>query len=140
MKAILACLMLFTTNSVSQELPELPKLRIDQEKHITTKTGQIQVGAVLGLKVGDIVKLYLIDGTELSGKVFQRDEVQGKSIAVYGTVDAEPDAGFGLIMNNEGGFEGALLFKRSARTYLVSYIVESKSFYFLRAVKIDKNS
>lgn len=123
------------TGTVNGDLPFKQEFRIDQEKFVSDKTGALQPTTIINLRVGDIVKFYFQDGTEFSGKIFQREEEMNEYVKVYGHINDGENSGFGFVITKQGGFFGAVVLKKIDINYAVDYNKESKSYYFVKILK-----
>ena len=135
MKRILLSLFLIPTLAFGQALP---KITLDQEKFLTDRKGALQIKNILDLNVGDSVSIFTQDGLQAKGKVFQREEEQGKSIKIYGQLNEDEKSGFGFIFSKEEGLSGALVVKKTDTNYILLHNNVDNSFYFIKIIKVSK--
>jgi hypothetical protein len=125
--------MLPTSLKEEKRNPPLSELRIDQEVYCTDKFGLANPFAIINLKVGQNIKIYLPNGESFSGTVtftefFQAEEV----VKIIGNFNSHNNAGFGFLFSKkENAFKGSLLFKDSNRIYDLEYSQAAKGFIFL---------
>ena len=96
-------------------------LRLDQESYLTDTKGVLNPGAIISLKVGTNIIIYLTDGTVLKGLVKESQMLDSKIFKVYGDIINKPNTGFGFVLTENGTFAGAVVFRDSNATYTVQY-------------------
>ena len=129
---------LFLPCSLKNEEPQPPvtDLRIDQEKFCTDKNGIANPIAIINLRVGENIKIYLIDGTCLCGVVNSVEMIDGKIFKVFGDIKNQKNTGFGFILAKEGQFAGAILMRDEDKVYTLEYNETAKGYaFFLSSLK-----
>jgi hypothetical protein len=118
-------------------VPDINKLKLNQEIHLTDNLGIVNIKLVSLLQVGDCVKMYRPDGTLYTGKVTETIEEEG-ILKIYGTIDNIPDCQFGFAFAKGGIFAGAIVEKKNDKVYALELNEVAKGFIFVFTTKYDK--
>ena len=97
------------------------ELKLNNEVFLTDTTGVFNVKAVVDLNVGDNIKIYLVDGKIIKGLVKSVEAVNLDLLKIYGDVTNDSNANFGFIINKQGDFGGAVLYRDKNLTYKLVY-------------------
>jgi hypothetical protein len=119
-----------------------PPLNLNQEMHLSDERGILHQNMIISLKVMDNIRLYLTDGTALTGFVKEVigevSVVDGTQIyKVYGELNNKENAGFGFVLTSKDIFAGAVVFRNTGETYTVTYSKEIQG-YILNRKMSDK--
>lgn len=114
-----------------------PALNLNQEMHLSDERGVIHQNMIMSLKVMDNVRLYLPDGTALTGFIkevtSEMSTVDGTQVyRVYGELNNKENTGFGFVLTNKDIFAGAVVFRNTGETYTVIYSQEIKGYILNR--------
>lgn len=123
---------LYTTTITAQDTPQPPtRLELNQVKHITDDHGHIIPKNILPLEPGNLVRIKLLDGTELIGCVGVKEEAYRAYVKLTGIVlNVDGECEFGIVANAEGELKGAIAFKNSQKVYVIKYNETAKAFVF----------
>jgi hypothetical protein len=134
--------MLMAGMSVDKPAPTIPGLRLllEQETFLTDKTGVAIPNQIINVPIGKSVILYRTDGTCYKGTVTEIEEGDNY-FKLYGKINnLDEGASFGFIMAKGGNFAGAIIEKKSNKTYVLEFSSEHKGFVFVLSTKYDKPS
>jgi hypothetical protein len=125
-----------------EELAPRSPLNLNQEMHLSDTRGVIHANMIASLKVMDNIRLYLTDGTLLTGYVKEiTSEISSidnsRIFRVYGEMNNKENTGFGFVLSTNDIFAGAVVFRNSGETYTVVYN-DTIGGYILNK-KIDKS-
>lgn len=118
-------------------IPDLNKLKLNQEAFLTDTQGIINVKAVSILQVGDSIKLFRTDGTLYTGRVVTTEESDGM-LRIMGVMNNAENTEFGFVLAKGGIFAGAIVDKKNSKTYAIELSEHHKGFIFLLTNKYDK--
>lgn len=118
-------------------VPDINKLKLNQEIQITDNLGIVNVKIVSLLQVGDYIKMYRPDGTLYKGRVNETKEEEG-SLKIYGSIDNVQDCQFGFAFAKGGIFAGAIVEKKNDKVYALELNEVAKGFIFVFTTKYDK--
>lgn len=108
------------------------ELRLDQDIYCTDKIGLANPVAIINLKVGQNVKIYLPTGECFSGMVDFTEFLEKEEIVkIVGTFNSHKNAGFGFLFSKKDNvFQGSLLFKDEKKIYDLEFSQILKGFIF----------
>ena len=119
------------------ELP-LPKepfsLKLDQETYLTDSTGLLNPKMILNLIPSNNIKIYLSDGTVLTGIVKETSIINNETFKVFGELTNKENSGFGFVLTKDGVFAGAVVFRNSDETHTVKYSEEAKGYVLVKSL------
>jgi hypothetical protein len=115
------------------------KLSLDQEHFISDKNGVFIPEEIIKLTAGDLIKMYLPDGTCLTGTITKSEFVSKERYECYGESTSHKNANFGFIMAREGIFAGALVMKDTNITYRLWLSVPHKGYILVKDSTPDLN-
>jgi hypothetical protein len=118
-------------------VPDVNKLKLNQEVQITDSLGIVNIKLVSLLQAGDHLKMYRPDGTLYRGRVTETIEEEG-SLRIYGTVDNVPDCQFGFAFAKGGIFAGAVVEKKNDKVYALELNEVAKGYILVFTTKYDK--
>ena len=123
---------------VKLELP-LPKqpfssLKLDQETYLTDQHGILNPKMILNLITYNNIKIYLSDGTVLTGIVKETSMVNNDTFKVFGELTNKENSGFGFVLTKDGIFAGAVVFRNSDETHTVKYSEEAKGYVLVKSL------
>lgn len=118
-------------------IPDINKLKLNQEVYITDALGIVNVKSVSLLQVGDYIRMCRPDGTLYTGKVTETIEEDG-SLRIYGSIDNVPDCQFGFAFAKGGIFAGAIVERKNDKVYALELNDVAKGFIFVFTTKYDK--
>lgn len=133
LRAFALVLSLTISTGTSQEsTPQPPvKLELKQVKQLTDNLGNIIIQNIMPLAPGELIRIKLLDGTELIGCVGQREEAYKSFIRVQGVVlNLNEECEFGFLALYDGEFRGVVAFKESKKIYTIRYSEIQKAFVF----------
>lgn len=118
------------------EIPKQPfsSLKLDQETYLTNTNGVLNPKMLLGLIPSNQVKIYLTDGTVLTGLVKETEIINNETFKVFGEITNKKNAGFGFVLTKEGVFAGAVVFRDTDETHTVKYSEELKEFILVKSL------
>jgi hypothetical protein len=142
MKSVILILTILCTFNVyasvkERVVPDLNKLKLNQEAFLTDSQGIINVKAVSILQVGDSIKLFRTDGTLYTGRVVTTEESEG-ILRIMGVMNNAENTEFGFVLAKGGIFAGAIVDKKNSKTYAIELSEPHKGFIFLLTNKYDK--
>jgi hypothetical protein len=117
------------------------QLKLQQETFLTDTNGVILVKAVLGLKVGDIIRIYRTDGYSYTGRVTEITEThapEDPSIRISGIINNVSGAQFGFGAAKGGMFAGAIIEPDKEFIYALELSESHKGYIFLPTTKYSK--
>lgn len=123
--------------SVGINVPDLNKIKINQEAFLTDTLGIINIKSVSLLQVGDNVRIYRTDGTMYTGRVTSTEEASGM-LRIMGNMNNAENTEFGFVLAKGGVFAGAIVDKKNNKTYAIELSEAHKGFIFLLTNKYDK--
>lgn len=133
-KSIITSLLLLPLG-VSQKLETNKSpfnLKLNQETLLTDNYGVLLPAAIIPLHPATYIKIYLTDGTELTGIVKEAQYLEVKdgisAFRVFGDILNKENTGFGFVITETGVFGGAVVFRNTDTTYTVSYSEAHKGF------------
>lgn len=114
-----------------KKIPAL-ELRIDQEIYCTDKTGVANPYAIINLRVGQSIKIYLPNGESFLGTVTSEEFSQPEeSVKILGHFISHKNAGFGFYLSKkDGAFRGTMIFVDQKKTYDLEFDPLFKGFVF----------
>lgn len=112
-------------------------LQLNPETFLTYTTGVVIPSAVIDTKVGQFVCIYLMDGTCYKGQITEI-EAQNDTLKIYGKCFNPDGAVFGFGMNKKGDFGGALIDKKSKKTYGLEFSADAKGYVFMYDNRYNK--
>lgn len=118
-------------------IPDVNKLKLNQEVALTDNLGIVNIKLVSLLQVGDYVKMYRPDGSLYSGRVTETIEEEGV-LKIYGSIDNVPDCQFGFAFAKGGIFAGAIVEKKTDKVYALELNEIAKGFIFVFTTKYNK--
>lgn len=143
MKLLLTLLMLSCSClAITKDKNENPfTLKLDQEIYITDEKGVIIEKSIITLLPGRNVRIYLIDGTLITGviKTAEISESQDKKLfKVFGESTNQKNVNFGFAITNDGVIGGAVAFHDREVIYKIKFLEDAKG-YVLVPEKIGKS-
>lgn len=132
MKSLIALLPLLIIQAPEKQTAPKPpfSLRIDQETYITDTKGVANPSTVIGLKPGDAVKMYFVDGTCFTALVRETTMIEGGVFKVFGEMISHTNTGFGFVLTKDGIFAGAIVQRNSNTVHQLVYDEEAKGYIF----------
>jgi hypothetical protein len=131
----IATLALLTSSCFAIEKEKNPfSLKLDQETFLTDKNGVFMPSSLLKLIPGNVIKIYLTDGSELNGLVKTTEVYNGELFKIFGEITNKNDTGFGFVLTKDAIFAGAVVFRSEDITYAVSYDEFRKGFVLTRKI------
>ena len=121
----------------SIDLPDLNKLKLNQEVFLTDLNGVVNPKTVMLLQVGDNVKIYHTDGTLYTGLVTETKEGDGM-LQIFGKINNVSDMSFGFVLAKGGVFAGAMVNTKNNKTYTLELSEPHKGYIFLYSYKYEK--
>ena len=115
------------------------KLQLEQETFLTDKYGVNIPAQIIQVPIGKSVVIYRTDGTCYKGIITEIEEGEG-FYKIYGKMNDLDETSFGFVMARGGNFAGALIEKKTNKTYVIEFSPEHKGFVFVRSTKYDKPS
>jgi hypothetical protein len=99
--------------------PAISELRIDQEIYCTDKVGVANPNAIINLKAGQNIKIFLPNGESFTGIVTSEEYSQPEeTVKILGHFLTHKNAGFGFYLSRrDGAFKGAMVFADEKKTY-----------------------
>lgn len=119
------------------KLPDLNKLKLNQEIFLTDTNGVVNPKTVMLLQVGDNVKVYRPDGTLYTGLVTETKEGDD-TLQIFGKFNNVQDVSFGFVLAKGGVFAGAIVDTKNDKTYTLELSVPHKGYIFLYSFKYEK--
>ena len=119
------------------KLPDLNKLKLNQEVFLTDLNGVVNPKTVMLLQVGDNIKLYRTDGTLYTGIVTETKEGDD-TLQIFGKFNNVPDVSFGFVLARGGIFAGAIVDTKNDKTYTLELSTPHKGYVFLYSFKYEK--
>ena len=117
------------------ETPKQPfSLKIDQETSISSTTGVLIPNTIISLVPSSAIKVYLTDGTLLTGIVKETSMVNNENFKVYGEITNKENTGFGFVLTKEGIFAGAIVFRDRQEVYTVKFSEEADGYILIRSL------
>lgn len=118
-------------------VPDVNKLKLNQEIALTDNLGIVNIKLVSLLQVGDYIKMYRPDGSLYTGRVTETIE-EDNVLKIYGTIDNVSDCQFGFAFARGGIFAGAIVEKKNDKVYALELNEVAKGFIFVFTTKYDK--
>lgn len=135
---LLATLLITSTvfGGVKTDIPKQPfsYLKLDQETHLTDEHGVLNPKMIINLIPSNNIKIYLADGTMLTGMVKETNMENGQLFKIFGEITNKPNTGFGFVLTKEGVFAGAVVFRDTDETHTVKYSEEAKGFVLVKSL------
>lgn len=117
------------------EAPKQPfALKLDQETSISSNSGILIPNAIINLVPSSAIKVYLTDGTLLTGLVKETSMVNNETFKVYGEITNKENTGFGFVLTKEGIFAGAIVFRDKQEVYTVKFSEEADGYILIRSL------
>ncbi len=115
-----------------KRMATVTELRIDQEIYCTDKTGVANPFAIINLKAGQNVKIYLPTGECFDGLVTSEEFLPAEeTVKILGKFISNKNAGFGFYFSRKSAeFKGGLVFMDEKKTYDLEYSSLLKGFVF----------
>ena len=111
--------------------------RLDVEHYLSDTTGTILPSQVIKSTIGDLIRIYRPDGFYYTGKITEIEEGDG-IFKIYGQINNVEDAGFGFVLVKGGIFAGAVVERKTSKTYVLEFSENLKKFILVRSFKNDK--
>ena len=129
---------IISDNSTPQKPPS-PSYgpRLDVEHYLSDTTGTILPSQVIKSTIGDLIRIYRPDGFYYTGKITEIEEGDG-IFKIYGQINNVEDAGFGFVLVKGGIFAGAVVERKTSKTYVLEFSENLKKFILVRSFKNDK--
>lgn len=121
------------------EIPKQPfsSLKLDQETYISDTNGVLNPKMLIGLVPSNLIKVYLTDGTVLTGLVKETEIINNEIFKVFGEITNKNNVGFGFVLTKDGIFAGAIVYRDTEETHEVKYSDELEAFILVK--KLGKN-
>ena len=129
-----------STSVLAGPVKHIPAIQLESEIYLTDKTGVAIPSSIIRLKPIDNIKIYLSDGTELTGIVTSTEDVNREVFKVFGDIQNKPNTGFGFVLTKDGIFAGAVVFRDTDTTYTLNYSEEAKGFILIKMMQKKKLS
>jgi hypothetical protein len=129
---IIASTLLPISLKEEKRTPPVTELRIDQEIYCTDKIGVANPYAIINLRVGQNIKIYLPTGEYFSGHVtFEEFQEKQEVVKIVGQLNSHKNAGFGFLLSKkDGAFKGSIVFMDEKKIYDLEYNLILKGFVF----------
>lgn len=115
-------------------------LKVDQEAYITDTNGVLIPSSILNLIPSNQVRIYLTDGTMLTGIVKSVEMEDKKIFKVFGELNNRENSGFGFVLTKDGIFAGAVVFRNQDMSYEVTFSESLKQYILVRRKNIKATS
>jgi hypothetical protein len=117
-------------------LPKEPfsSLKLDQEVQLTDMHGVLNPKMIMNLIPSNNIKIYLADGTVLTGMVKETSMENNQVFKVFGEMSNRPNTGFGFVITKDGVFAGAVVFRDTEETHTVKYSEEAKGYVLVKSL------
>lgn len=123
----------FAANCFAITKDENPfSLKINQETFFSDKSGVFIPKSVLAATPGNAIKIYLTDGTELTGLVKSTEVLNSQIFKIFGEITNRKNTGFGFVFTKDGLFAGAVVFRDENITYTINYSEAAKGYILVR--------
>jgi len=132
MKSLIALLPLLIIQSPEKPIAPKPpfSLKLNQETYITDTSGVANPNTIIGLKPGDAIKMYFVDGTCFAALVRETTMIEGGVFKVFGEMTSHSNTGFGFILTKDGIFAGAIVQRNSNTVHQLVYDKEANGYIF----------
>lgn len=115
-------------------------LKVDQETYITDTNGVLIPTSILNLIPSNQIRIYLTDGTLLTGIVKSVDIEDKKIFKVFGELNNKENSGFGFVLTRDGIFAGAVVFRNQDVSYEATFSESLKQYILVRRKNIKATS
>ena len=121
---------------IKSELPKEPfsTLKIDQETYLSDASGVLNPNSIINLIPSNNIKIYLGDGTVVTGMVKEVTMVNKEIFKVFGEITNKENVGFGFALTRDGVFAGAVVFRNTEEVYTVQYSEQAKGYVFVKSL------
>jgi len=109
-------------------------LDIGQEKYLSDYSGVLNPSTIIGLTPSNTIRIYLVDGTVLTGIVKETTMIENEVFKVFGEMTNKDNCGFGFVLAKQGVFAGAVVFRDTQETYTVDYSEQAKGFVLIKSL------
>jgi len=138
-KLVPAIVLLYTTSvfaGVKNDNPQEPftSLKLDQEVYITDTVGILNPKMIINLVPSNNIKIFLGDGTVLTGIVKETTMQNGEHFKVFGEITNKENSGFGFVLTKDGIFAGAVVFRNTDENFTVKYSEGAKGYVFIKSL------
>lgn len=133
MKALLALIpmMIMQSAQKADEQKQPFALKLDQETYLTDTQGVANPSTIIRLMPGNMVRIYLTDGTFFTAMVKETTMQSEGVFKAYGEMLTPKNSGFGFVMSRDGVFAGAIVSRDDNKTYKLQYSEPHQGYVFL---------